>query len=307
MAATPEISVIIPAYNAARTVGKAVDSVLAQTFGDFELLVIDDGSRDETVEVVKARDDARVKCVSTANGGVSAARNHGLDLAAGSYVAFLDADDAWEPAKLEHQHRVMSKRSDVGLCFVSTRLVDDDLQQIALDPALARDDYGEALLLTGNVLAGSASSVLARKRVIDEAGPFDLRLSLCADWDMWLRASVITEFFALDEPLVLYRQAAGTMSTDPSVLERDTFAVLDKFFASSASAAYQAVRKRAYGHHLMVCAGSYLHAGRVRDCLRCAARALITDPRTAGRLLTFPVRWAGRAWRRVRGRQPRDA
>jgi glycosyltransferase involved in cell wall biosynthesis len=103
MAEAPEITVIIPAYNAERTVGIAVDSVLAQTFANFELLVIDDGSQDETADVVTARDDPRVKCVRTENGGVSVARNRGLDLAAGSYVAFLDADDAWQPTKLERQ------------------------------------------------------------------------------------------------------------------------------------------------------------------------------------------------------------
>src|SRR3954469_12256948 len=104
----PEVSVVIPAYNAAQTVGAAVDSVLAQTFGDFELIVVDDGSRDDTAEVVRARKDPRVNCVRTENGGVSAARNRGLDLAAGSLVAFLDADDAWQPAKLERQHRILN-------------------------------------------------------------------------------------------------------------------------------------------------------------------------------------------------------
>jgi glycosyltransferase involved in cell wall biosynthesis len=293
--AAPDVSVIIPAYNAARTVGTAVDSVLAQTFADFELLVVDDGSRDETVEMVQSRDDPRVSCISIENGGVAAARNYGLGLVKGSLVAFLDADDAWEPLKLERQYRVLTEMPHVGLCFASTQLVDDDLQPIALDRAISRRDYSETLLLEGNVLSGSASSVMARTAVIDRAGRFDPRLSLCADWDLWLRASVLTDFFALDEPLALYRTVAGTMSSDPAVLERDTFAMLDKFFAIPASAAYLRLRARAYGNQWMVCAGSYLHARRIRDSLRCLAAGLRSDPRTVSRLFTLPLRWGRRA------------
>jgi glycosyltransferase involved in cell wall biosynthesis len=302
----PEISVIIPAYNASRTVAATVDSVLGQTFGDLELLVIDDGSKDDTAEVVDARDDPRVKCIRTDNGGVSVARNRGLDLAKAPYVAFLDADDAWEPTKLEQQHRVMSESPEVGLCFASTRHVDDDLETIALHRAPQRSDYSEALLLEGNIIAGSASSVMARTSAINEAGRFDPRLSLCADWDMWLRMSVVTSFLALDEALVLYRSVPGTMSGDPKVLERDTFALLDKFYANTASAPYERLRKSVYANQWMVCAGSYLHTRRLRHSLRCVAAGLRSDPREVSRLMSFPARWADRARRRVQGLPPRD-
>ena len=297
---------IVPAYNASRTVGAAVDSVLAQTFGDFELIVIDDGSRDDTAEVVRARGDVRVNCVRTANGGVSAARNRGLDLAAGSFVAFLDADDAWQPVKLEHQHRALTELPQTGLCFAATEIVDDHLRPTGFQAAVKRPDYGEALLLEGNIIAGSASSVMARASVINQAGGFDPRLSLCADWDMWLRMSAITGFVPLDESLVLYRSVPGTMSGDPGVLERDTFAILDKFYAGPAGAAYERVRRRAYANQWMVCAGSYLHTGRPRDAFRCVTAGVRSDPRTVGRLVSMPGRWLDRARRRVQGRAARD-
>jgi hypothetical protein len=117
--------------------------------------------------------------------------------------------------------------------------------------------------------------------------------------------SVVTSILALDEALVLYRSVPGTMSSDPEVLERDTFALLDKFYASPASAAYDRVRKRAYANQWMVCAGSHLHSGRVRDSLRCVVAALRSDPRTVSRVASFPARWADRARRRVLGRQGR--
>jgi glycosyltransferase involved in cell wall biosynthesis len=285
VAETPEITVIIPAYNAERTVGIAVDSVLAQTFADFELLVIDDGSQDETADVVTARDDRRVRCVRTENGGVSVARNRGLELAAGSYVAFLDADDAWQPTKLERQHLALTENPHVGLSFASAHFVDDDLRPVGLHVAVVRPDYSEALLLEGNILAGSASSVMVRTSVMKQVGGFDPSLSLCADWDLWLRTSVVTKFVPVHETLVLYRRLPGTMSSDPKVLERDTFALLDKFYADGASAAYSGLRKRAYANQWMVCAGSYLHTGHLRDSLRCVAAGLRSDPRTVRRLL----------------------
>jgi glycosyltransferase involved in cell wall biosynthesis len=302
----PEVSVIIPAYNASRTIGTTIESVLAQTFTDFELLVIDDGSQDDTADVVSSVADPRVRCISTENGGVSVARNRGLDLAAGSYVAFLDADDAWRPTKLERQHLAMRETPDVGLCFASAELVDDDLRPIGMDPAVARSNYTEALLLEGNIVAGGGSAVMARTSVVEQAGRFDTALSQCADWELWLRMSVMTRFLPLHETLVLYRAAPGTMSSDPELLERDTFALLDKFYADSASAAYAVVRKRAYANHFMVCAGTYLHARRLRDSLRCVAAGLRSDPRTVSRLVSFPARWADRARRRVQGRPPRD-
>jgi glycosyltransferase involved in cell wall biosynthesis len=280
-------------------VGTAVDSVLAQTFVDLELIVVDDGSRDDTAEVVRARDDRRLNLVRTENRGVAAARNRGLALAAGPYVAFLDADDAWEPTKLERQHLAMTETPRVGLCFASAQVVDNDLQPIGMDRAVDRSDYSQALLLEGNIVAGGGSSVLARTSVVHEAGCFDPGLSQCADWDMWLRLSTTTRFLPLQDALVLYRSAPGTMSSDPELLERDTFAMLDKFYAEAASAAYEGVRKRAYANQWMVCAGTYLHAGRLRESLRCVVAGLHSDPRTVSRLVSLPARWAGR----VRGRR----
>jgi glycosyltransferase involved in cell wall biosynthesis len=298
---SPEISVIIPAYNAERTIAATVDSVLAQTFTDFELIVIDDGSKDGTADIVDAVGDTRVTCVRTENGGVSVARNRGIERASGSFVAFLDADDAWKPAKLERQHAAISARPDIGVCFPATEVVDDDLRVTGSHAAVHRNDYTQALLLEGNIIAGSASSVMARASLFDRVGGFDASLSLCADWDMWLRLSAATAFLPIDEPLALYRSVPGTMSSNPAVLERDTFAMFDKFYADPASAPYESIRRRAYGNQWIVCAGSYLHTRDVRDALRCAAAGLRSDPRTAGRLLSLPVRWADRARRRIQG------
>jgi glycosyltransferase involved in cell wall biosynthesis len=248
--------------------------------------------------VVSAREDPRVNLVRTPNGGVAAARNRGLDAATGPYVAFLDADDAWQPTKLERQHQAMADRHDVGLCFPSAQLVDDEPRPFGIDPAVERGDYTEALLLEGNIVAGGGSSVLARTSVVEQAGRFDPQLSQVADWDMWLRMSLITGFLALHEELVLYRSVPGTMSSDPSLLERDTFAMLDKFYGEPASAPYARVRKRVYANQWMVCGGTYLHARRLRDSLRCVVAGVRGDPRTLRRVASLPIRWGRRALRR---------
>jgi glycosyltransferase involved in cell wall biosynthesis len=289
--------VIVPAYNAATTVGMAVDSVLAQTYGDFELLVIDDGSTDSTSQEVRSRDDDRLRCVETENHGVARARNHGLDLSSGEFVAFLDADDAWLPTKLERQLDLMIERPTVGLCFTSAEVVDGEVRRIGEDSALSFRDYTQALLIRGNVVAGSASAAMVRRSLLETTGGFDPQLSQCADWDLWLRLSLEAELDAIGEPLVQIRKAFRTMSSDPALLEKDTFALLDKFFATEASTPYRPFRRRAYAAQWMVCAGTYLHAGRLRDALRCVRRGLFTDPRSLPRPLLLPVRVGSRVWR----------
>lgn len=290
------VSVVLPAYNAARTVGKAVDSVLTQTLTDLELLVVDDGSTDCTSEVVEAREDERLRCVKTENRGVAHARNCGVRLSSGEFVAFLDADDAWLPRKLEVQLDLMLKQPSIGLCFTSAEIVDRRLRRIGEDSADSFGDYTEALLMRGNVVAGGGSSAMVRRSALERVGGFDAGLSQCADWDLWLRLSVDTSFVAITEPLVQFTRAPGTMSSDPSLLERDTFAMLDRFFTTDVSLPYRPSRRRVYSTQWMVCAGTYLHAGCLRDSLRCVSRGLFVDPRSLSIPALLPVRVASRAW-----------
>jgi glycosyltransferase involved in cell wall biosynthesis len=292
---------VIPAYNAERTVGFAVDSVLCQTFDDFELIVIDDGSTDRTAQVVKERRDERLRCVTGSNSGVSTARNRGVSLTSAPLVAFLDADDLWSPTKLEHQVAALRTGPSIGLCFTTAEFVDDELRKLGEDRALHYADYAAALLIKGNVISGSSSSVMVRRSLVESVGGFDPAFSQCADWDLWLRLSVATAFEPLDEPLVRYRKAPGTMSSDPALLERDTFALLDKFFSSPSSGEYQRLRRRAYGRQWMVCSGTYLHAGQPREATRCLTRGLRTDPWTVRRPLMLPARSLARVWSRARG------
>jgi glycosyltransferase involved in cell wall biosynthesis len=294
----PEVSVIIPAYNAETTLRETLASVLAQTFTDIEVLVVDDGSTDDTAAIATAIGPP-VICLSRENGGVARARNLGLDQAAGRYVAFLDADDRWEPRKLERQIELMSTRPEVGACFTAVRNVDDQDQTLAQTPARDYADFCEALLLHSVVVSGSCSSAMLRRELASEVGGFDPRFSQCADWDYFIRLSLRARLAPIDEPLVVYRRAAGNMSSDIALLERDTFAVLDKFFASGDAGPYVELRQRCYSNHWMIVSGSYLHAGQSRDAVRCLLKGLRAYPRNVRRPLGLPVRWARRA--RARG------
>lgn len=282
------VSVVIPAFDAERTLAATVDSVLAQTLDDIEVLVVDDGSKDATAAVAGAFGDP-VRCIFTSNGGVSRARNVGIETAQGRYVAFLDADDLWEADKLQRQVEGLEADPEAGASYTGIRRIDDDLRTVGESPARAYPDLCLALLLLSGVV-NMSSSVVRRSL----APMFDPRFSQCADWDYFLRLSRLTRFLAVPDLLVRYRTSPGRMSSDIGLLERDTFAVLDSFFAGPHGGDHQHLRRRVYSNHRMILSGSYLHAGNRAASLRSLAAGLALYPANARRPLGAPVRWLRR-------------
>ena len=289
----PAVTVVIPAYNAAETLAPALDSVLNQTFDDLEVIVVDDGSTDDTASVA-ARFGSPISCIRTENGGVSRARNRGLEEARAELVAFLDADDLWKPEKIERQLRLLRDRPEAGISTTGSEKVDEHLAPIGDAPAGAPGDACEALLLNSMVL-GQISSALVRKQLAVEVGGFDERLSQCADWDFFIRLAIRTAFAVVPQPLLLYRVAASNMSSNIPLLERDTFAVLDRFFSSEAAGPYRGHRRRCYSNHWMILSGSYLQAGDKRSAVRCMLIGLRLHPANVARPLGLPLRRVRRA------------
>ena len=290
----PEVSVVIPAYNAERTLAATLRSVIDQSLSDFEVIVVDDGSTDHTKDVALEPRDDRIRVLSVPNGGVSRARNHGIASAASDLVAFLDADDIWLRAKLARQVEVMRRKPNIGMCFVGAMRVDDRLEPIGPLPANDYPDFCDALLLYSVVVSGTCSSGLVRRQLALDIGGFDPAFSQTADWDFWIRLSQATDFAPIADTLVLHRAHAGSMSSDIRLLERDTFAVLDKFFGGANSAPYGHMRSRIYSNHWMICSGSYVHAGRRADAIRCLVTGIRTYPPNVTRPLGFPWRWIQR-------------
>jgi len=284
----PLVSVVIPAYNAEAYIEAAVESVLAQAFRDFELIVVDDGSTDSTAVRLGAYGDA-LRCLRQPNGGVSQARNRGVEASRGRLVAFLDADDVWLPEKLGMQTSLLESRIDCRVCYTAATVADAALRPIAVDRISENLVTTQHILLRGNVVPAGGSSVLCERELLRETGGFDPSLSLCADWDMWLRLAARTRFAGIDDPLVLYRRTPGSMSGDPRVLERDTLTLLDKAF-SELDAPGPGLRARVYGYQYRVLSGSYLHFGLGRDALRCLVCSLRYDPSQALYALALPAR-----------------
>ena len=288
----PEVSVIIPTYNSARYLVEAVDSVLAQSYKDFEILVIDDGSTDETTAVM-SKYGPTVRYIRQKNGGVSAARNKGIEESTGRYVAFLDADDTWLPNKLERQISELKAHSDHRFCYSDFIPVTSDLKPLVVERIDPQGKALDDLLLRGNVV-GSICTVLCERSLFDLVGGFDPSLSQCADWDMWVRLAGITDFLYLKDRLVTYRKHETNMSGNARLLELDSVRVLEKGFANPDLPKRTASRRRAaMARNYMVLAGNYYHSRSYKDFLRCTARAVFMDFRQIGRLLAYPARLLG--------------
>lgn len=296
MTSTPLVSVVVPAYNAETYIDAAVHSVLVQTFRDFELIVVDDGSSDRTASRLMAYGDS-LRCLRQPNGGVSRARNRGIEASRGRLVAFLDADDAWLPGKLARQTSTLESQGDCRACYTAATVTDASLRPTTVERSPDGSVTVLNLLLQGNLVPGGGSSILCERNLLNETGAFDADLSLCADWDMWIRMATRTRFAAVDEALVLYRRTPHSMSANPFMLERDTLALLAKTF-SDRGVPDCGIRARVYGYQYRVLSGSYLHAGLHRDAMRCLMRSLRHDPRQALYALALPARAVNR---RIKG------
>lgn len=290
----PKVSVVIPAYNAKKFIRQTIDSVLAQTFRDFEVLVVDDGSKDETNEIVESY-GAPVRCIRKVNGGVSIARNTGIANAVGEYVALLDADDLWASTKLEKQVKLLDENPKVGLCFVGMERVTEDLKLIDRFEANYYQDYTEALLLYLCIVTGSCSSAMFRREVFSQTGGFDSSFSTSADWELWLRLSLITQFAPIPEYLIKYRVVSGSMSSNPALVKRDTLNVLNKFFsAADLPRKYRLIKNKSYSNNLMILSGEFLHARQYGESVNCMLKALRLNPQNIIRPIGLPIRWTRR-------------
>jgi GT2 family glycosyltransferase len=197
----PKVSVIIPTHNRRELVREAIASVLAQSFADFELIVVDDGSEDETAEVVQ--EFAGVRYAWQPNRGVSAARNYGVSLSTGELIAFLDSDDVWQPQKLERQVRFFTKHPDAQIC---------QTEEIWLRNGVRVNPHHKHRKAGGDIFARSLelclvspSAVMMRRELFECIGGFDENLPACEDYDLWLRIAATLPVHLLDIPLVIKR------------------------------------------------------------------------------------------------------
>lgn len=194
------ISVIIPTYNRAAYLARAVDSVLKQTFRDLELIIVDDGSTDATGEVLARLADRRVRVIRTDQGGVSRARNRGLSEARFPWVCFLDSDDEWNPWKLSRQLEVLEGFNEIRVIYTNEIWIRNGKR---VNQKLKHAKFGGWIYNRCLPLCIiSPSSVMIQRGLFDELGGFDTGYPVCEDYELWLRITAHNPVLFLDEPLI---------------------------------------------------------------------------------------------------------
>lgn len=219
----PSVTVVIPAYNASSFIEETIASVLSQTFTNFEVLVVDDGSTDDTAAIIDriSQQDKRVQLISQSNQGVSVARNHGLQAAQGELIAFLDSDDLWLPNKLEVHVRHFAKNSRLGMSYGIVGFMDADGKPTAQQSNPRLIGLTPEYLYSENP-AVTPSNAVIRKEALLQVGGFDKTLSGCADAELFLRLAYNGwQVEGLNHVLIWYRTSTGGMSAQLEQMEAD--------------------------------------------------------------------------------------
>jgi len=213
----PRVSVVLATHNQAVWLGEAIDGVRAQTFADWELVVVDDGSTDGTADVVRRyADDSRIRYLAQERAERSRARNRGIAETSGELVAFLDADDRWRPGKLARQVAALDADAAAGLCYTVARFIGPEGEELPLRKPSGRPPSGDvfATLMRANVVI--LASVVVRRAGLDAVGGFDPAAAMtgCEDWDLWLRLAQRYPAVGIDEELTLYRRHPGNTGSE---------------------------------------------------------------------------------------------
>ncbi len=208
----PKVSVIVPAYNSMSYLPETLESVLKQTFTDFELIIVDDGSTDQTPQWVSKLTDSRIRLVRQENKGVTVARNTGIAHAEGEYIALLDHDDLWQTSKLDIQVRCLDESPEVGLVHTWMVLVDEQGRSTGRIMTSNAQANVPKHLLERNAIA--SSSVMVRRCCFEDVGVFSLNRDLYTveDWEMWIRIASLYPFAVIRKPLMSWRQHANNGS-----------------------------------------------------------------------------------------------
>jgi glycosyltransferase involved in cell wall biosynthesis len=274
----PRCSVIIATYNYGHYLAQAIDSVLEQTFTDFELLVIDDGSTDDTRHVV-ARFGPALRYLPQPHCGLAATRNTGIQEAQGDLLCLLDADDMWLPHTLATQVAYFDQHPDVGVVSAQCYSMDADGTVTGILPSPPVQGWVlEHLLLRGNGLR--LPTVAMRRQYCEEVGRFDASLHSQEDWDLWLRLSRCCPFGYINQPLAKYRFHGSNLSRqlNPRTV-RDRFAILDKTFADpTLPAPIQRQRTRVYSRAYAHFGHRYLIARQLPEARHYLWQAVRTSP-----------------------------
>jgi glycosyltransferase involved in cell wall biosynthesis len=276
------VSVVIPSYNSARYIVETIDSILAQTVQPAEIIVVDDGSTDESAQILAARYDGRIRYIYQENAGVSAARNRGIEAANGDFIAFCDADDIWHPQKLEFQMDAFARIPAAGLVGTKGYILPG--AGAGADAVARYDGLPENVchfvtwpqLVVKNYICNS--SVVVRSSILNIAGDFDTNMQGPEDHDLWVRIAEISTVVNIQYRMTGYRMVPGSVSRQPKRCHNGMIRVLEKLDERKAWKGHWLLRRKAYSYVEHTCGFLYSAAGDLRTALKQSLRAFVTYP-----------------------------
>lgn len=303
----PTVSIVMPIHGTERYLESAIRSALAQTYGDFELLLLNDQSPGDPLAVIRKFDDPRLRYLEHLNAGPAFTRNRGVREGRGAFVAFLDSDDEWLPEKLAKQMRLMDERPEVDVVYTQRATIGPDGREIGEYFPRLHEGLVLQELYVDNFVCMSSS--LLRRGVFETTGLIDESLRMSEDFDFWLRVAANHRFAYVDEALVRYRVHPGQVSRDVERRVRTVWEIRDNFLRTHGGRVGFRARRRARALHFSHKAYRAARSGGgLRLVLGNYLRALACWPldgfswRGLARTVLGAV--GGKALRRVLGRKP---
>ena len=292
----PKISVIIPTYNRANLLPRAIKSVLNQTFKDFELIIVDDCSTDNTKEIIKGfqKQDSRIKLIilEKNSGAPAHPKNIGIKEAKGKFVAFLDSDDEWLPEKLNKQLVLFGKNKKLGFVSCNAFIINkrkNKRQNKKIEYRTPRSNNYFISLLETDIIC-SSSSVVIRKDILDEVGCFDNKIIIGEDQDMWIRISQKYDFDFVSEPLLKYYiHQNNTMKIISNLRKaKDIEYIFQKYKK------YYEANSKLYSIRLRYEGTRYMLAGEREKGRKCFIKSIKKNPFNAKSYLYFLLSFGGK-------------
>lgn len=277
----PQISVIIPTYNASEYILEAIDSVFNQTYKDYEIIVVDDGSTDRTNETLKEY-NSKIRYFYQKNKGPSAARNTGIKNAKGEFIAFLDSDDRWLPQKLELQMNIISKSYSIGLVACEGLIVDTN-SRILKHLVLSKRDFSDKRnlmneLLIRNIIPAIPSSAIIRKNCFDVVGLFNENLFVAEDWDIVFRICMKYEFKLIHEPLIKIRDRKNSQSCSGDKNLQNELHFLDNIFSNKLFKINWFLKRKSYSRRYFDAAKTYRANNEIKKARKCILKSFFLFP-----------------------------
>jgi len=233
-ATMPLIPVVVPVYNGEQTIKETIESVLNQTFANLELIVVNDGSLDSTLNVISNIKDPRLKVFSYRNAGVAITRNRGIEQSQGEYIAFLDADDLWTSDKLEAQLKALQSNRKAAVAYSWVDYIDESGDFLHHGNHITVNGNAYEQMLVENVLENGSNPLIRREALI-HVGGFNQSLTPAEDWDMWLRLAAVYDFVTVPYPQILYRTLSSSGSTNVWKMEKVCLKLIEQAFNSAPS------------------------------------------------------------------------